>query len=173
MALFGTRSSAPDLRQQTASFVHTLYVEPPDADVRWLADTAGGGDADHARWEWRYARRALGLLVAQRDALDDRTPSLVAHALSDDLARDPHIAVGMLPLAERQFNERLAAYRDALTSRGAESASARVARILLAFTGTIRPRPEHLDHAATLMARVLSDVSTALAHAFGTPPLSE
>jgi hypothetical protein len=173
VGLFGGRQPERDRRRRASAFVRALHAEPDDEDVTWLADAATGGDGDHARWEWRYARRALGLLVSQRDALDDRTPSLVAFELSEALARDPHIAVGMLPLAERQFNERLSAYRDALASRSGEPTATRLARILLAFSGTIRPRPEVLSRAALTLGRYVAEVSSALEHAFGSASLPE
>jgi hypothetical protein len=171
--LFGDWQAERDRKRRAASFVRALHAEPVEEEVAWLANAAAGGDADHARWEWRYARRSLGLLVAQRDALDDRTPSLVAQELSEALARDPHIAVGALALAERQFNERLAAYRDALASRSGEPTGTRLARILLAFTGQVRPKPEILAHAAGILSRQLTEVGSALAHAFGAASLPE
>ena len=61
--------------------MRTLMSEPGPDDVDWLATRATRGDIDHARWELRYLRRALGVLVAQRDSLDDRTPSEVLRAL--------------------------------------------------------------------------------------------
>ncbi|AHG91122.1 hypothetical protein J421_3585 [Gemmatirosa kalamazoonensis] len=173
MRLFGDWQAERDRRRRAAGYVRALHAEPLDDEVAWLAGAAAGGDADHARWEWRYARRALGLLVAQRNALDDRTPSLIAQELSEAFTRDPYIAVGALTLAERQFNERLAAYRDALASRSGEPTGTRVARILLAFTGQVRPKPEVLAHAATVLTRYLAEVGSALEHAFGTPSLPE
>jgi len=172
--LFGDRQGERDRRRRAAaSYVRWLHTEPADDVVAWLAESAGGGDLDHARWEWRYARRALGLLVAQRDSLDDLTPSLVAQELSEALGRDPHVAVGMLDLAERQFNERLAAYRDAMRSRSGEPLGTRVARILLAFTGSIRPRPDVLAHGDATLTQYVDAASAALAHAFGTASLPE
>ncbi|MBV9879360.1 MAG: hypothetical protein JO180_02640 [Gemmatirosa sp.] len=173
MRLFGDWQADRDRRRRAATFVRALHAEPGDEDVAWLADVAAGGDVDHARWEWRYARRALGLLLAQRDALDDRTASLVALELSEALVRDPHVAVGMLTLAERQFNERLAAYRDALRSRSGEGVGTRLARILLAFAGTVRPKPEILARGAAALDRYVDEVSAALAAAFGAPNLPE
>ena len=40
----------------------------------------------------RYARAAIGLLLAQRDALDDRTAAELAAAIGVMLDRDPRIA---------------------------------------------------------------------------------
>ena len=97
------------LRARAAAYVAALFRDPPDDDVRWLASQGTAGDADHARWELRYAKRALGMLTAQRDALDDRTGSAVAAALGRALARDTAIAPGRLRVAERQLNARLRA----------------------------------------------------------------
>src|SRR6185437_12094853 len=71
--LFARWRAERDLERRATTFVQTLFVEPGSADVEWLARVATRGDLDHARWELRYARRALGLIAAQRDARDDRT----------------------------------------------------------------------------------------------------
>lgn len=173
MALFGG-SAAREGRERGAEFVRALWVEPSEEEVAWLAATATGGDVDHARWELRYARRALGLLVAQRDALDDRTGSLVARALGEAMAADPAVAVEMIPLAERQFNDRLAAYRDALRQRSAEPVGARLGRVLLVFAGSVRAaRSGGLAHAGEILARYLDDANGALRALFGTAELPE
>src|SRR5687768_5137043 len=105
------------LARRVGSYVASVRAEPSDADARWLADAAAKGDIDHARWELRYARRALGLLAAQRDALDDRTPSAIAKELTMTLAREPLVDAAKLEVAERQFNQRLRAYADVLAER--------------------------------------------------------
>ena len=173
MALFGG-GAARDAKRQAASYVRVLWEEPAEADVRWLAETATGGDLDHARWELRYARRALGLLVAQRDALDDRTGSVVARAAAETLASDPAIAVGAAELAGRQFNERLAAYRDALQQRSRETPGTRLGRVLLVFAGSVRAaRGAGLAPAGELLTRYLEEANAALRQAFGAPDLPE
>jgi hypothetical protein len=173
VALFGG-GPARDAKRQAASYVRVLWEEPADTDVRWLAETATAGDLDHARWELRYARRALGLLVAQRDALDDLTGSLVARALQESLASDPAVAVGASALAGRQFNERLAAYRDALQQRSRESPGIRLGRVLLVFAGSVRAaRGAGLAPAGELLARYLEEANAALRQAFGAPDLPE
>ena len=81
MTLFARWRTERDFQRKAEKFVERLLAEPDDEDVRWLAQTATHGDTDHARWELRYARRSVGLITAERDALDDRTGSLVARAL--------------------------------------------------------------------------------------------
>ncbi|MDQ6927000.1 MAG: hypothetical protein M3154_12305 [Candidatus Eremiobacteraeota bacterium] len=137
------------------------------SDVARLADLATRGDQDHARWELRYAQRALAMVVAERRAHDDRTTSLVAAAMHDAFAADPHVAPAASPLAERQFNDRLAAYRDALRARTREPAATRLARVLLVFAGALRvARGEGLDVAAELLGSALGRTDAAFDRAF-------
>ena len=124
-----------DQRRRAASYVAALFAEPADDDVAWLSEHGTDCDTDHARWELRYARRALGLLAAQRDALDDRTASLVASELARALANDPAVAPGKIRMAERQLNARLSAYRDALGNRQGEGSGWHLGRTLLEFAG--------------------------------------
>lgn len=179
MGLFGSRGPGQGTgeregRRRAAGFVSALWAEPADEDVAWLAGVATAGDLDHARWELRYARRAIGLLVAQRDALDDRTSSLVAGELGQALTRDPAVAVDMVPLAERQFNDRLAAYRDALRQRSAEPLAARLGRVLLVFAGSVRAaRGAGLQQAAEILARYLEETNALLRARFGEVELPE
>src|SRR5690349_24295149 len=120
MPLFSRWRAERDLQRKAERYVARLLAEPEDLDVRWLAESATRGDLDHARWELRYARRALGLIVAERDAPDDRTASAVARTLSEALPRDPNIAPSILETSERQFNARRRAERQGLdVPRGA------------------------------------------------------
>ena len=172
-SLFGG-GAAREGRQKAAGYVRAIWADPAEADVEWLASTATGGDLDHARWELRYARRALGLLAAQRDALDDRTGSLVAHAVSEAMVSDPAVAVSAAALAERQFNDRLTAYRDALQQRSREAPGTRLGRVLLVFAGSVRAaRGAGLQPAGELLARYLDEANAALRQAFGSVELPE
>jgi len=166
---------AERLRRAGASvYVAAILAEPSPADVRWLADEATGGDTDHARWELRYARRATGLLVAQRDALDDRTASLVSAALGRAWLRDPDIASDRRAISARQFNTRLAAYADALTEKSRDERSTlRLARTLLGFAGRLDPTPLELQAAGDRVAIYLREASDALRTAFGAAALPD
>ncbi|MEK7240118.1 MAG: hypothetical protein AAB224_05990 [Gemmatimonadota bacterium] len=160
------------LRQRAGSVVAALFREPAEGDVLWLADEASSGDVDHARWELRYARRALGLLAAQRDALDDRTASDIASAISAAFAIDPHVAPDHRALAERQFNDRVTTYREALQSRGGAIGPAdKLGRMLLAFASdAARTAGSPLPRAIALMERYLAEASEALRDAYGGAP---
>jgi hypothetical protein len=163
------------LRRGGLAYVATITAEPDETDVRWLASTGTAGDVDRARWELRYARRALGLLVAERDALDDRTGSIVARALADGLRVDRNIAPGMVRVAERQFNERLSTYRRVLTSRGLEEGTgARLGRALLQVSGgSANAGEESIPRGGELLARYLGEANEALRRCFGAPSLPE
>jgi hypothetical protein len=152
-----------------------VRVEPADVDVQWLAACATRGDIDHARWELRYARRALGLLAAQRDALDDRTPSAVARELTASLAREPLVDAAKLEVAERQFNQRLRAYADVLAERReGEPTAERLGRTLLSYAGGgTTPSKADVTRAGALVASYLAEGSAALQQVFGAAELPE
>lgn len=161
--------------RRTRLVVDGLRREPDEADVEWLADAAAGGDRDHARWELRYARIALGLVVAQRDALDDRTAADLSHACLVALEDDPRIATDLRDLAERQFSERLQAYREAMLLRGGSLQSAdRVGRCLLAFASDgARTAGAPLAYSIELLQRYADEASELLRAAFGEAALPE
>jgi hypothetical protein len=159
-------------RRRAGTVVARLFEEPLEADVLWLADAAASGDADHARWELRYARRALGLIAAQRDALDDATASDIASAIAEAFAIDPHVSPERRPLAERQFNDRVTTYREALQSRGGTIGPAdKLGRMLLAFASdSARTAGSPLPRAIALMETYLGDATTALRDVYGGAP---
>jgi hypothetical protein len=160
--------------RRSAAYVAALMQEPADDDVEWLSAGATRGDVDHARWELRYLRRAVGILVAQRDALDDRTPSETLRALLHRMHKDPQIDAELRDLAERQFNARLSAYRDAFGSRGHGTPAMRVAQNMLAFAGgPIRSDDPTVQRGAALVQRYLADANEALRRCFGLAQLPD
>jgi hypothetical protein len=156
------------------SYVSSLLAEPDTEDVAWLADCATGGDADRARWELRYARRAAGLLSAERDALDDRTASAVAREIGESWSKDRNIAAGMRHAAEQQFNARLHAFGQALNARSSpEPTSTRLGKALLTAAGTSFPSGPDIDRAGTVVSHFLEQANESLRRAFGTASLPE
>jgi hypothetical protein len=162
-------------RRRAALYVASLAREPDDADVAWLTTHDRARDGDHARWELRYARRALGLIVAERDALDDRTASLVGRALANALRADRNVAPGKLAVAEQQLNDRLRAYGGALRERGGVATGARLGRTLLDFVAGAgsRHEPAALAHAGELLARYIDEANETLRSTFGAAMLPE
>ena len=162
------------LEMRAAAYVSALGREPSAGDVEWLATVAAGGDLDHARWELRYARWTVGLLGAQRDALDDRTASLVARALAAALARDSSIAPGKLRVAERHLNLRLRAYGDALTNREGAGSGWHLGRALLRFAGrSDAVSGEMVARAGDIVSHYLAEANASLRDQFGEATLPD
>jgi hypothetical protein len=159
-------------RRQAAAYIAVLRQEPPDDDVQWVAAAATQGDLDRARWELRYARLSLGLLAAERDALDDLTPSLVAREMTTALHSDPRVAANMVKVADQQFNERLSAYRHAFTDRMATSnVNDRLGDMFLRLADAPPPNAEARQRAGALAARMLDEANAALRASFGAAAL--
>lgn len=174
MALFARWRAERDLQRKAALYVEALFREPDPADVEWLAASATHGDADHATWELRYARRAMGLIAAQRDALDDRTASIVARELAEALGRDQNIASKMAETAEHQFNARLSAYRDGLAAKAGAPTPVRMGQTLFAFSGgSFKKQDANIERAGDLLARYLAEANEALRASFGVAVLPE
>jgi hypothetical protein len=152
-----------------------LQAEPADADVQWLASLMLRRDEDHARWEWRYARRAVGVLVAERDALNDRIAAEVSQAVLGAFARDPHVAADRLDVAVGQFQARLAAYRIAMAKKdGREALDARLAREILTFAGAITgDHAGAITRAGAVLASCMADAAEALRQAYGEASLPD
>ena len=167
--------AARERRRRATAYLAVARREPDEADVRWLADAAANGDADHARWELRYARWALAVLTAQRDALDDRTGSDAVAALGETLGDDPRVGPGMLVLVERQLNDRLSGYRVALAARGGALGSGeRLGRVLLAFASDgARSAGAPLPRAVELLSGYVGEANEALRAVYGTASLPE
>ena len=164
---------ARDRQRRARAYVGAALREPADDDVAWLAEAAAAGDDDHARWELRYARMAVALFVAERDSLDDRTGSEVAAAIRAALAHDARVAPDLRLLAERQFNERLNAYREAFFARGPAAATT-MGRVLLAFASDgARSAGTPLARAAAITNALALECNAALREAYGTAHLPE
>ena len=163
------------LRRGTVAYVESLLRDPDADDLATLCALVTGGDEDRARWELRYARRALGVLVAQRDALDDRTGSEVAREVAAALHNDRHVATDMVKVAERQFSERLAAFREVLTTRRPEEGTAaRLGRVLLRIGGHAgKPGEVVAERVGEILLRYVAEANDALRKAFGTASLPE
>jgi hypothetical protein len=162
-----------DRARRAERYVRDLQREPDADAVQWLARYGANGDVDHARWELRYARRALGLIAAERDALDDGTASLVRAALAASLRDDPAIPAPSLERVERQLAARVRGYSEALSMRRAGVAvTSQLGTALLAFAGTgSDPHGPGVDGAAELMRRYLAEANEALILAFGAAEL--
>jgi len=163
------------LRRNARRYVRTLHAEPREHDVAWLASIDPGGDEDHAAWELRYARLALGVLAAEHDALDDSVPAAVSHAAAESLSSDRRIAAAMLPLAERQFGSRLATYREAVARKQpGDPLDQRLGRTLLQFTSHAgAPDQRAVERAGQIAQTYMRSASAALVDVFGRASLPD
>ena len=162
-----------DLRQGAELVVAAAFAEPDESDVAWLDEVTPDHDADHARWELRYARRALVYHAARRDSLDDRTPAAVAHALEEALAHDPHADAALRDLSDQQFNTRLRTYGQALDDHDARSVTERLGHILLTFGGARNPDADQVRRAGLIMVKMLRESNANLRRTFGGAKLQE
>jgi hypothetical protein len=162
-----------DRRRRAEIFVRGLQREPEPESVHWLARHGTNGDVDHARWELRYARRALGLIAAERDALDDETGSIVSAALAESLRADPAIPAPSLERVERQLAARVRSYSEAVSTRRAGvSAVTQLGTALLAFAGPGTRTDDHaVEAAGELMRGYLEEANGALVECFGAATL--
>jgi hypothetical protein len=167
-----TQQIEREWERHASAYVSALMTEPEPAAVDRLA-AIGDLDADHARWELRYVRRALGLLIAGRDALDDRTASLVGQALAKAVEHDPSAAPAMRSVSATQFNARLRLYRDLMGRRGAaRTPVAQLGEALVGFAGG-RPGNDQSAWAASWIAEELDRCNEALRQEFGAVDLPE
>jgi hypothetical protein len=153
----------------------SALAEPSADDVSWLAESASFGDTDHARWELRYARMSIATFVAERDALDDRTASEIAAAMSAAFGKDERVAPDMRALAERQFADRMHGYREAFFSRGGTTAMGeKLGRVLLVFASDgARSAGSPLAKATELLQGYVLAANEALREAYGQASLPE
>ena len=172
MSKWTTQQIEREWARRASSFVSTLMTEPEPSAVDRLA-ALGDLDADHSRWELRYLRRAIGLLIAGRDALDDRTASMVGQALAKAVEHDPSAAPAMRATSAEQFNARLRLYRDLRGQRGASRTPvAQIGEALVGFAGG-RPGNDQSSWASAWVAEELDRCNEALRQEFGTVDLPD
>jgi hypothetical protein len=153
------RAATPAPSQRADRFVRALELPLPDAEWAWLV--ALGVPADIARREVRWAVRAVGLIVASRDALNDQTMAEVTHALD------------RVTVADAGWANRWSQYLEAHGRRGTgDSVARRLARVLLAAAGAA-DAPDAVESAAAFLTRQRVRLNGELGQAFGVAQLPE
>lgn len=168
MGFWADWQAARARRQRVGVYLNHLLREPDAVTLQWLAVCAGNEQV--ARRELAFARRAIGLIVAERDALDDRTAADVAHQLA------PVVAAEAQRDAEtgRLWAARWRAYTAALAVRGnPESPPARLARVLLAGVGLAEPVADDLLKGTAYVQDTRALLNEQLRVAFGAASLPE
>lgn len=157
-------------RKRAAVYLAAITQPVAPADVEWLKRLVEGQSEPLAVRELQFARRALGLIVAERDALDDRTASDVAHQLAGIIGQEARLD----QVAGRAWSERWRAYTGALAARGShESPAARMARVMLAGAGVGAPVSEQLIRGTQYILAVRASANEALLTAYGAVSLPE
>lgn len=170
MSIFSEWKLARDRRKRATVYLSAITPSLAQADSDWLTAMVPAVSKARVIRELEFARRALGLIVAERDALDDRTASDVAHQLASvinvEARRDAD--------AGRAWSERWRAYTSALALRGSsEAPAARLARVLLTASGVNAPTTEQLVRATQYVLSARTSANEALRTAFGAASLPE
>lgn len=168
MGFWADWQAARARRQRVEVYLTHLIRDPEPTIVSWLAARCVSESV--ARRELTFARRAIGLIVAERDALDDRTAADVAHQLAPTIAaearRDAELG--------RQWSERWRAYTGALAVRGnPETPAVRLARVLLHAAGVSTPDVETVQRATVFVQETRAALNEQLRVAFGAASLPE
>jgi hypothetical protein len=168
MGLWADWQATRARRQRVEQYLNHLLREPETAEVDWLSTAAG--DRALAVRELTFARRAIGVIVAERDALDDRTAADVAHQLAPVVAAESRRD----PASAGHWPERWRAYTAALAVRGnPELHAVRLARVLLAGAGLSAPNAEVLQRTTQFIQQTRSSLNEHLRTAFGAASLPE
>ena len=167
MGLYSEWRNARRRRRSAAAYLERVSQEGGTDSALWLSSV--GGD-ERAASELLFLRRALALIVAERDALDDRTASDVAHGLASVIAREAqdNSETG------RRWVDRWREYTAALAVRGsAESPSARLARVLLRGAGVETINADTLATTTSVVHSTRVQANEALRAAFGVASLPD
>jgi hypothetical protein len=151
-----------------AAYLNALLPAAEPTDLHWLASITPS--ADIAERELAFARRALALIVSERDALDDRTAADVAH----ELASVTESEARQRPSVGQLWVSRWQEYVAALAVRGsAEPPAERLARVLLVGAGVDNPSRDQLTRAAQCVHGIRARANESLRAAFGAASLPD
>ncbi|AMW05106.1 hypothetical protein GEMMAAP_10300 [Gemmatimonas phototrophica] len=168
MGLWADWQASRARKQRVEVYLNHLVREAEAPTLAWL--TAVCGSADVAARELGFARRAIGLIVAERDALDDQTAADVAHHLAPVVAAESrrHAETGRL------WAERWRSYTAALAVRGSQTTpAARLAKVLLEGAGMPAPTAEVLAVGTDFVQETRAALNEQLRTAFGAASLPE
>lgn len=168
MSFYSAWRDSRDRRRRASAYVERLALGRGPSDAAWLARAAN--EEFHATREVMFMHRAMALIVAERDALDDRTASDVSRALASivdhEMQRNPD--TGAL------WTVRWREYSSALAMRGSiESPSTRFARVLLGGAGLRSADDALLASAVQAVQSTRNAANEALRAAFGVATLPD
>lgn len=168
MGILGEWQASRERRRRAERYLRDVLDTSDATESEWLV-RAGVARAVADR-ELLYARRALGLIVAERDALDDQTASDVTHALAPLLDAESRTAHG----TPSPWTARWRAYSTAMTVRGlTETPATRLARVLLDGAGVATPSPDLLGEATQYVQSARVRANEVLRTVFGVASLPD
>lgn len=168
MSIWTDWQAARARRQRVELYLNQVLRDVDTAVVPGLVTAADSEKV--VQREIAFARRAIGLIVAERDALDDQTAADVSHQLapvvSAESRRDPETG--------RLWAERWRGYTAALAARGSqETPVMRLARVMLDGAGVSNPSAELLQQATRFVQETRGALNESLRTAFGAASLPE
>lgn len=168
MGFIGEWRASRARRRRAKGYLHDVLGSPESTDIEWLSGITG--DVARAERELVFARRALALIVAERDALDDRTASEVAHVLAGVIETEARESAAN----GAEWTARRRTYTAAMAARGnIEAPATRLGRVLLEGAGVARPTGEVLERAAQFVLSTRTKANEALRAVFGVASLPE
>lgn len=168
MGFLGEWRASRERRRLAETYVRHILSPQGHDDLAWLSSRIGNREI--ASRELTFATRAICLIVAERDALDDRTASDVVHALAPILERESRRSAehGQQWLARRRD------YATAMATRGqSDEPAVRLARVLLAGAGLSTVGPDDLARATHAIQVERTRANEALRSVFGEASLPE
>ena len=167
MSFLSEWRASRERRRRARTYLGAVLADAETRDVEWLMLAAGH---EVAMRELTFARRALALIVAERDALDDRTASDVARELTAIIEHEARHA----PQVGRAWSERGREYTAAFVARGSvDSPAARFARVLLNGASINGADSATLASAMQFVQISRAKANEALRAAFGAASLPE
>lgn len=168
MGLIGAWRAARERRRLAERYLRGLLTAPETDDMQWLSTHTGSIAA--ATRELVFVRRAIALIVAERDALDDRTASDVSHVLAGVIGAEARAS----RQTGREWALRWRAYSATQAARGqVESPAARMARVMLEGAGIALPSDALLTQATQCVQTTRARANESLRAAFGEATLPE
>lgn len=168
MSLIAEWRASRERKRRADRYLTALLTPPSGDEISWLSALCG--DRQKAERELIFMRRALGLIVAERDALDDRTASDVAHAL----AATNDAEARRSPETGREWVSRWRTYSAAMALRGqAESPAMRLAKVMLEGASVAHPSTEGLERAVQIVLSARAQANELLRDVFGVASLPD
>lgn len=166
MGVLAEWRAARERRNRASQFIEAVRHAAEAQGLPWIMTRAQ--NPGEARFELTDAVRAIALIVAERDSLDDRTAADVAHLVSEQATRDAGST------GASRWSNRWRAYSQSLAARGdGEAPASRFARNMLDGATVASPTADELRDATVWVQTVRERANEALRTAFGAASLPE